>query len=299
MMAMAKQNKGVRVLGLELLAIRSSIELVECPFTERSFPLFCLAANKQVAPNRGRALCFYPPSHPARSTSKEESPMPSFTAKDFITPEFMARWRKQAELEEKFHKALKTKEKWNVLREIYEELTPRIIANGKKGKLGFIDPYYVDWTRLFTPIEYDAWCSIRPKCIALYPQYPVLNYFIDFAHPYLKVGVEMDGKKWHDADKDRARDEKLAEIGWRIFRIPGAECYAKIRMLEEIVNDEYLTDDYERRTEIEDYFLKTSDGVFKAIEILYFRRHFERYRKYFDIAVKTLNQHRLAGFSIL
>lgn len=58
--------------------------------------------------------------------------------------------------------------------------------------------------------------------LPLYPQFPLFNYFIDFANPYLRIGVELDGKQ-HDQNVDQERDDRLAEYGWSIFRIAGLE----------------------------------------------------------------------------
>jgi hypothetical protein len=82
MMSVAKQNKGFRVYGHGTPAIQPPVELVERSFVERSAPLFCLAANKQVAPSTGRALCFFRPSQPAKTSTyqRKESPMPEIKA---------------------------------------------------------------------------------------------------------------------------------------------------------------------------------------------------------------------------
>lgn len=88
MMLTAKRDKGFCVSGHKFL---STYGIVERPFNERSLPLSQLSRVSQVAPSRGRALCFLPPCEPAKSTSREESPMsqkveyPSFTAYSCIT----------------------------------------------------------------------------------------------------------------------------------------------------------------------------------------------------------------------
>jgi len=86
---------------------------------------------------------------------------------------------------------------------------------------GEYDPYIVDWTRIFTPIEEDAWFSIRQLGLQMFPQYTILNYFADFADPWKKLVLECDGKAWHDAAKDAARDQDMQEAGWTVCRIPG------------------------------------------------------------------------------
>lgn len=47
-------------------------------------------------------------------------------------------------------------------------------------------------------------------------------YAIDFAYPHIGVGVEVDGAIWHEREdfkqRDLNRDQKLANVGWRILR---------------------------------------------------------------------------------
>lgn len=47
---------------------------------------------------------------------------------------------------------------------------------------------------------------------------------LDFAivTPIWKFDIEVDGKQFHDAKHDQARDARLREMGWRILRIPAA-----------------------------------------------------------------------------
>ena len=99
---------------------------------------------------------------------------------------------------------------------------PRVIALTENGRTA--DPYFLDWLSEFTPIESAAWGAIRYFGIPLYPQYPALNYFIDFADPHRKVGLECDGKNFHDADRDAIRDRRLSDAGWVIYRVPGKDC---------------------------------------------------------------------------
>ena len=87
-----------------------------------------------------------------------------------------------------------------------------------------IDPYEVDWTHLFTPIEAAIWHEIRHYGVVMYPQLPVGPYFVDFGNPHAKVAIECDGKLYHDPAKDEIRDHHLADRGWRVYRISGRDC---------------------------------------------------------------------------
>ncbi len=51
----------------------------------------------------------------------------------------------------------------------------------------------------------------------------VIGYYIaDFACPSAKLIVEVDGDT-HDETKDRVRDDKLAEFGFRVVRVTNAD----------------------------------------------------------------------------
>ncbi len=58
-------------------------------------------------------------------------------------------------------------------------------------------------------------------------QYRVLNYWIDFAFPDIKLAVECDGERWHSTkeqiSKDKKRDKRLLDQGWIVFRFKGKE----------------------------------------------------------------------------
>jgi len=47
-------------------------------------------------------------------------------------------------------------------------------------------------------------------------------FVMDFAYPAVGVGVEADGERWHEEIdskiRDQQRDQKLANVGWRILR---------------------------------------------------------------------------------
>lgn len=76
-----------------------------------------------------------------------------------------------------------------------------------------------------TPIEELLWSDIRQANAVMYPQFPVAGVFVDFGNPVAKVAIECDGKAYHlDKEKDRARDDMLARIGWTVYRLTGSEC---------------------------------------------------------------------------
>lgn len=114
-------------------------------------------------------------------------------------------------------------ERMQAIRRFYKLAQPEILQAGAD-EWG-IDPYEVDWLRVFTPIEQALWHDIRMSGAILYPQYPVLGFFVDFGNPVAKVAVECDGAQYHqDAAKDVARQQAIEAIGWTVYRISGREC---------------------------------------------------------------------------
>lgn len=154
------------------------------------------------------------------------------------------------------------------IRSHYEVFERLIFKCSEKHPTKWASPYCgIDWIALFTPIEDQTWQAIR--CygkVPLYPQYPVGNYFIDFANPVYKVGIECDGKEWHtDKEKDGNRDLYLFKMGWTIFRIPGKDCFKQ----SENYFERY---DYEEEEnyEILKIYYSTIEGLLKAIGTIYF-----------------------------
>jgi hypothetical protein len=190
--------------------------------------------------------------------------------------------------------AEKITDKWGVLRYVYQQKHEEIIAASRRHIRGTIDPYFVDWMRDASPIETRAWIDIRGLGTPLYPQFPLFNYFIDFANPYLKVGVELDGKDWHDPVKDRERDEFLESVGWHIYRITGKEAHKIVEIPDS--GERYKYDDHEIDAILEDYFLNTSEGVIAAIDRVYFAG--DNNGETIDLCMRTLDSHRLAAFDI-
>lgn len=207
-------------------------------------------------------------------------------------------------LEHDFYNLQKITDKWGFLRQIYMELLPWILEQAKRDLVSPINPYPIDWSRYFSPIEEIAWASIRSHYIAMYPQFPVFNFFIDFANPHLRIGIEMDGKDFHDPEKDKIRDEMLYRHGWRIFRISGREAHAKFRYRDEVEQEiqetgsisMYYGDEGWVHPDIRHWLMSTSDGVIYAIRQVYFLNAEDS--KYYHVCCDTLHEHRLADFPL-
>ena len=56
------------------------------------------------------------------------------------------------------------------------------------------------------------------------PQYPILNYRVDFAFPVFKIAIEIDGKAYHSTkeqiENDYERQKNIENLGWLFYRIP-------------------------------------------------------------------------------
>ncbi len=154
-------------------------------------------------------------------------------------------------------------DKFLTIRRLYARVLPKWMATYSETGRQFYDPYLMDWE--FTPIERDVWCDIRCAGVPFYPQMPVLNYFIDFGNPFLKIGIECDGKEWHNAERDAARDARLSAEGWEIYRIPGHECR---RSLDMDRGHDY--NEQPDRDKVARYFMDTSEGIIDAIKFQYF-----------------------------
>lgn len=189
---------------------------------------------------------------------------------------------------QRWSKEAKSNRRWQIIRDAYSLYLPYILS-------GPCDPYILDWD--FTPIEYLAWQDIRGLGLPLYPQFPALQYFIDFADPVLQIGIELDGKEFHDKARDLRRDEALWEQGWRIFRIPGREALpAPCDPFDHLDETELSNSDaiYRARAQWGD---RWSEGFFWALGALYYGK-FSPNPVELDAAYRVLHRHRYVQFPI-
>lgn len=178
-----------------------------------------------------------------------------------------------------FSQSVNIIDKWGVIRQYYMENISEMLSMSKESITNGLYAYDLDWPSFFSPIEEVAWNSIRSHGnIVLYPQFPLFNYFIDFANPYLKIGLELDGEEYHDIEKDRKRDEFLSSIGWSIFRISGKEALMEYNELSSLQEKSIFGN--EREQELHKWLTQTVDGLIYSIKYQYFGGYkFDYYMK--------------------
>lgn len=178
--------------------------------------------------------------------------------------------------------------KLRTIREYYEQQFGEYIDNYNKTGHQYYNPYAYDWARIFTPIEFSAWCSIRAKGLPMYPQYPADKYMLDFGNPFIKIGIELDGKGYHEKSKDTIRDTKLKSLGWTIIRITGSEM--EKTNYEDVISDFdlYRQSEDEYNEALRYWFMHTGDGIIDAINIEYFKGVVYAPDEYWEQRIRTL-----------
>jgi very-short-patch-repair endonuclease len=79
--------------------------------------------------------------------------------------------------------------------------------------------------RFESPIEKKLFAALRDLGIAPRVQYPIGVFRADMAYEDEKLTIECDGRQYHTGErhvsKDRYRDKRLKELGWKVIRYPG------------------------------------------------------------------------------
>jgi very-short-patch-repair endonuclease len=171
-------------------------------------------------------------------------------------------------------------DKFEIIKEIYKTRISYIMKNYPR-----YDPYVLmpifDW---FTPIEQNVWQDIRVIGLPFVPQFPVSGYFIDFADPVKKIGIEVDGKEWHmDKGKDEIRQGRLERLGWVIRRIEGRQTYKDTMWYsdrEEDLLEKDPEDDYGKIKDLwKDYYADCSEGILRKLKSEFYNTY-EREKLY-------------------
>ena len=133
---------------------------------------------------------------------------------------------------------------YKLLSEFYSSV--RVLEKGKELSSPLqwpIDPYSFQplFMWIWSEPERRAWDIIRSSALCFFPQWPELSgiqkepythYFLDFANPWIKVAIEIDGSQ-HLSEraqkKDRRRDKRLVDLGYTVYRIPTTAIYNRDR----------------------------------------------------------------------
>ena len=86
-----------------------------------------------------------------------------------------------------------------------------------------VDP--VDGLPPLTPIEHQLLSALRERGLDPQVQYGIDRFRVDFAFPEVRLAVEADGRDWHDAQRDTARDRRLRSFGWDVIRFTGSRIF--------------------------------------------------------------------------
>ncbi len=173
------------------------------------------------------------------------------------------------------------------IRALYEAFTLDQLAE--------LDTLIFEFDATLTPIERDVQEDLRAAGLSMFQQYPVGPYFLDFADPVKRIGIEADGKAFHDANRDRVRDQRLwDEFGWRVYRVSGAECKRQRVCPEYDPSDDWAGADEHCRAD--EFYAHTSGGLVDALQFFYYGRGTPG--PFFRQLWASLTAHRLASFPI-
>jgi Superfamily I DNA and RNA helicases len=90
-----------------------------------------------------------------------------------------------------------------------------------------------------TPIEEMLLSAMRHVGLQPHVQYWIDPYRADFAFPERRLVVEADGRGWHDVERDRGRDQRLAKRGWQTMRFSGAQIFRDAPACAESISKTY------------------------------------------------------------
>jgi len=79
-----------------------------------------------------------------------------------------------------------------------------------------------------TPIEGQLLTAMKSAGLMPQVQYGIDRFRVDFAFVPERLVVEADGRAWHDAERDAARDAHLMTLGWTTIRFTGSQIYRDV-----------------------------------------------------------------------
>jgi len=174
------------------------------------------------------------------------------------------------------------KEAYRIIRKFYITIEPKIIAENNL----LFKAYSVPIWNFMNMVEQDFYHQYRSiGGIPIYPLYFVNGYYIDFANPRFKIGIEIDGKQYHDKEKDNKKDDDLAEFGWTIFRI-SARDVLKDQIYISDVEEKYPfsdDDDSDFAQEIRLFLNNYCTGFIYALRFCFYRRNKFQYDGLYNV----------------
>jgi|GEM_PF-3328785 len=154
------------------------------------------------------------------------------------------------------------------IRAFYNRESDAILKHQRAQRKGWgIDINSFRFVEHMSPAEQEMWLAIKCSQTFLFPEVPVLKYFIDFGHLHLRVGLEVDGKDFHDQQLDMARDLELWQCGWVIFRIPAREVLSDLNRAPEEDDDFWHPNNLDQ---IQDFLTSTGEGLLRCLEWRFF-----------------------------
>lgn len=112
----------------------------------------------------------------------------------------------------------------------------------------FTRRHRTDWDLLMSKPERLLWSSIIQLGMSrkLLPQFPIDRFFADFADPWARLVIEVDGAAYHqDKEKDWQRQTLIEGSGWKVFRINAVDA------INEETAEEFVSRVYKRHEKLE------------------------------------------------
>ena len=161
---------------------------------------------------------------------------------------------------------------------------PQINSNLKIGKRGKGGKSLTEQTQMPAPtfikltnLESKMYkvLSLLDAPYQLYGQYQVKMageqqpFVLDFAYPQIGVAIETDGAMWHERldlkTKDQSRDQKLANVGWRILRFKEDALNNNINDIQNIIHQNIIEAAEEKKQRTKKS--KTNDVLLKIASL--------------------------------
>lgn len=180
---------------------------------------------------------------------------------------YIEKWIKVVQLSGSYLESKTLTDQFKAVREFYELIYDDILECAETNPRSIAWLYEFEFIDKFTHIERHTWNALRTEGVPAYPQFPVGKYFIDFGIPSFKIGIEADGKDFHNEDRDFKRDTDLLRMGWLIFRISGSDT---CRILSNPEYNDHLPE-HQKDVMMENFIQSTVDGLVYAIDRYFFR----------------------------